>query len=342
LQRRVDDINARLNTLRIGERSVVEELIPAVRELLDADNAIFYTLAEQEQAWRVDRWHHAGEVAHVGALLENAVAASARPIVFYDPRSPARWMRNRVIEVTHRIDRAGGPGSWLSWSVCQDVFRPARMEHHKHLRVLLCDGADLLGWLGTLVPEMPDLHHFRLLSALVPAFQRRLALERRLAEVPRALRALEVALDRIGAPAFIVDVRGVIREANPAARVLLDERRAEVAEAIADARAGRRNPLGIELTPITASGVPDAWLAILRGDSPDARIELAVSLAGARWTLTSRQRAVLERIVQGESNATIAANLNVSSRAIEMPVTALLDRAGVDSRSALVAAVLAY
>lgn len=338
---RVDEITARLDTLHVGERSVVAELVPAVRSLLGADNAIFYSLAERSHGWSVDRWHHDGDVMHVRDRLKSAVASSSGVIVFYNPRAPEPWMRNRVIEVTRQIERIEGPGSWMDWSVCKDVFRPAGMARHKHLRVLLCDGADLLGWLGTLVPEMPDQHHFRLLSALVPAFQRRLMLERRLFETPDTASALEVALDRIGAPAFIVNARGVIREANPAARVLLDERRAEVFAAIDDARKARPNPLRIELTPITANGEPNAWLAVLRGDAPDTRIELALARASSLWTLTPRQRTVLEQIVHGDSNVTIAANLDVSVRAVELHVTALLDRAGVDNRAALVAAVLA-
>lgn len=338
--RRIGEIEARLRTLHVGERSAVEELLPAVRELIGADNAIFYSLAEHEAGWHIARWHHAGDVAHVRDRLEAAVSSTDRVIVFYNPRAPAPWMRNRVIEVTQRIERAEGPGSWQDWSVCKDVFRPAGMAHHKHLRTLLCDGSDLLGWLGTLVPAIPHRHHFRLLSALVPGFQRRLTLERRLEQAPRTIRALEVAIARIGAPAFIVDARGIIREANAAARVLLDQRRAEIAAALADARAGRPNPLRFELTPVTANGLPNAWLAILRGDSSDAQLGRAVARADARWILTPRQRAVLERIVRGESNATIAANLDVSLRAIELHVTALLDRAGVDGRAALVAAVL--
>jgi len=338
---RIGEIKARLGTLRIGEGSAVAELMPAVRELLDADNAIFYSLAEQhDDSWRLDRWYHDGDAAHVRDLLGTAVASSTRSILFYNPRAPEVWMRNRVIEVTQRIERREGPGSWLDWSVCKDVFRPARMERHKHLRALLCDGSDLLGWLGTLVPDMPERHHFELLSALVPAFQRRMVLERRLVDVPRTFRALDVALERIGAPAFIVDARGVIRAPNAAARVVLDGRRAEIAEAIAAAHSGRAHPLRIELTPIAANGMHDAWLATLRVDASDARMAQALTRARERWALTPRQQVVLERIIDGESTATIAASLDITARAVELHVTALLERADVESRAALVAAVL--
>jgi hypothetical protein len=55
---RIREIEARLSSLRIGERSAVEEAISAVRELIGADNAIFYSLAETDAGWSIDRWHH--------------------------------------------------------------------------------------------------------------------------------------------------------------------------------------------------------------------------------------------------------------------------------------------
>jgi DNA-binding NarL/FixJ family response regulator len=45
-------------------------------------------------------------------------------------------------------------------------------------------------------------------------------------------------------------------------------------------------------------------------------------------------------VVNGTPNTTIATMLRVSVRAVELHVTKLLDRAGVDSRAALVAHVL--
>jgi DNA-binding CsgD family transcriptional regulator len=60
----------------------------------------------------------------------------------------------------------------------------------------------------------------------------------------------------------------------------------------------------------------------------------------ARWGLTPRQREVLGRVAGGDATGTIAAALGISERAIEMHLTALFDRVGVDSRAALVARVL--
>jgi DNA-binding NarL/FixJ family response regulator len=59
-----------------------------------------------------------------------------------------------------------------------------------------------------------------------------------------------------------------------------------------------------------------------------------------RWQLTPRQGEVLGLVSRGLANATIAAALGCGDRAVELHLTALFDRAGVESRAALVARVL--
>lgn len=338
---RVAEISAELDTLRIGGRSAIDEVLPAVRRLLDVDNMAVYSLTEQIRGWVYERWHDVGDLAQLKAPVQRLLGGAPRDIVFYDPRCPDAWMRNRVIDATAWIDRAG-PGTWLRSQLCREVFEPVGLQHHRHVRVLLCNGVELLGWFGTILPGRPARHHYRLLGALVPAMRRRMTIERRLAEAPRTHRALEGALAALGAPAFVVTGAGIVREANAAGRALADRNRVELFAAIANARAGRPDPMHIELTPVTATGAPPAWLAIVRRESPDARLAAALATAGGRWSLTPRQRTVLAHVARGDTNATIAAHLGVSTRAVELHVTALLARAGVDSRAALVAAVLVW
>ncbi|MGE5181252.1 MAG: LuxR C-terminal-related transcriptional regulator, partial [Acidobacteriota bacterium] len=87
-------------------------------------------------------------------------------------------------------------------------------------------------------------------------------------------------------------------------------------------------------------GAPIGWLAIAAARSRDARLTEAVAVASARWRLSARQQQVLAAVVRGDPTTTIAANLGVSERAIELHITALFDRAGVASRAALVSLVL--
>jgi DNA-binding CsgD family transcriptional regulator len=334
---RVAEMSAELDTVRIGARSAVDDIVSPVRELLDVDNAAIYAFADATVGLSYERWHGAGDINRIKAPFLSACRSLGG--VFYDPRCPQAPLRNRVVDAITWIDRAG-PETWLRSPLCRTAFVPLGLQHHRHLRVLVCDGAELLGWFGTILPGRPARRHARLLAALVPALRRRLIVERRLAAGPRALGALDAALAKIGAPAFVITARGVICEANAAGRALLDRDRTAVVTAIENVRARRPDPLRIELTPIAAHGGPAAWLAIVSGDSPGARIEHAIAAAACRWELTPRQRAVLEQLARGHANATIAMHLGVSTRAVELHVTALLDRAGVDSRAALVAAVL--
>jgi len=56
-----------------------------------------------------------------------------------------------------------------------------------------------------------------------------------------------------------------------------------------------------------------------------------------RWKLTPRQVDALERVVQGDSNKEISAQLGCALRTIELHVSALLERSGQPSRAALIA-----
>ena len=95
-----------------------------------------------------------------------------------------------------------------------------------------------------------------------------------------------------------------------------------------------------ELTRLREHGVGDHWLAVLRGPTHDPRIARAIALAASRFRLTPRQREVLHLVLRGDANTTIAAALTISERAVEQHVSAMFDRAAVNSRAALVAAVL--
>jgi DNA-binding NarL/FixJ family response regulator len=60
-----------------------------------------------------------------------------------------------------------------------------------------------------------------------------------------------------------------------------------------------------------------------------------VRMAAARWRLTARQQEVLELLARGLTNAIVADTLAISERTVEFHVTAILDKAGADSRMSL-------
>ncbi|HEY3356584.1 MAG TPA: LuxR C-terminal-related transcriptional regulator, partial [Polyangia bacterium] len=99
-----------------------------------------------------------------------------------------------------------------------------------------------------------------------------------------------------------------------------------------------RSPLFRSLLPWIAVG----YERVARGARVDDRDGSAqVAQAARAWGLTRRQREVLVRVVQGMANKEVAADLGCSVRAVEVHLTRLFGRAGVTSRTALLARVWA-
>lgn len=169
---------------------------------------------------------------------------------------------------------------------------------------------------------------------------RRLSIDRRLDTASSSAAALRAALSYLGAPALVLAADGRILEVNDAAHALLTTSRDDLNESLRSALAGHTGPMAFEMTRLVDHGTPASWLAVLRMDRREARIATAVAAATAWWGLTRRQGEVLDWVVRGHDNITIAVELGISGRAVELHVTAMFDRAGVESRTALVAKVL--
>lgn len=80
----------------------------------------------------------------------------------------------------------------------------------------------------------------------------------------------------------------------------------------------------------------------LDGSTHADLLQGCIDRVAALWTLTPRQRGVLGCIVRGHKNRDIGRELGISERTVEVHVSAILDRAGMESRSALVAATLLH
>lgn len=336
----VRELSEELGTIRIGRGPTgIAGVLPAARRLLECESLLVLSPLERVTGWDIERFEHDNFPdgpdfrARFLAFFETA----PRRYAWYDASRPEPEQRNRVIDALDLVP----PEEFEVSRIYREVIEPSGLGRHHQPRVLVCDGASLLGWFGSFHPVGFDSRQKRLLAALVPAVQERLRMERQLALTTRARAVLEQALEQIGAPAFVVGARGQLLEASSAALALFESRRSEVLEAVADAIAGRPTSIALELTKIAEPGTPACYLAIVRGGSADVRIASAVFAAASRWTLTPRQREVLELVVRGVATPTIAAQLGVSARAIELHLTALFDRACVDNRSALISAVLA-
>ncbi|MDB4960827.1 MAG: Transcriptional regulator, LuxR family [Myxococcales bacterium] len=337
---RVKDLRHELETVRLGVGDVMDDVLPAVRELLDVETVSLYSVREVADGLDLGIFHQVGGGRDVGGVFHQAVRKTARSSVFcYDLFRPPANQRNRVLESTAWVDRHV-PGTFAASRIYREVLEPLRLHRHKHLRALVCDGPALLAWFGAVHPDDPTPRQTKALAALVPAMRRRLILAERLASTPRVHAALGAALESLGAAAFILGPRGSILERNTAGAALLDASRPEVTAAIAEALARQQSTDLVELVPVRDRGIAAHHLAIMRGHPVEARILACVRRCAMGWELTTRQSQVLDLVVRGMANASIAATLSTGSRAIELHVTALLDRAGLDSRAALVARVL--
>ncbi|HET9991563.1 MAG TPA: LuxR C-terminal-related transcriptional regulator [Kofleriaceae bacterium] len=336
----VRDIAEELGTIRLDRPgSGIADVLPAARRALECESLLVLSPLERITGWDIERFDHDNfpDGPEFRDRFLRFFATAPRRYAWYDASRPEPEQRNRLIDALAMI-----PPSELEVSrIYREVVEPSGLHRHRQPRVLVCDGASLLGWFGSFHPVPFDARQNRMLVALVPPVQARLRMERQLAHTTRARAVLEQALEHIGAPAFVVGAAGQVLEASSSALALFETRRAELTAAIADAVAGRPTSLPLEVTRIAEPGTPVSYLAIVRAGSSDARIANAVLAASVRWTLTPRQREVLDLVVRGIATPTIAAQLGVSARAIELHLTALFDRASVDNRSALISAVLA-
>lgn len=330
----VKAIAAELGSFRPGF-AAIDAVLPRIHALLATDRVVVLSPVMRTDQWTLERLHTCGfsDVPRAHATITQFFREAPRRYAWYDAANPEPTQRNRLVEAHVLIK----PGELERSLIFQRWLYPARLHAHRQPRVLLCEGSTLLAWFGAFHDGPVEERHRALLRRMIEPMRRRLALERRLDIAGQAMLSLEVALEQIGAPAWLVDDRAAIRDCNDAARALLASRGREIREALGAARAGSPSPF--ELIAIDVPGLPSWCLAVWR-EHRDARIASAVAAAARCWELSAKQARVLEHLVRGNANVTIALELGVSERAIELHVSKLLERASVPNRSALVAAVL--
>lgn len=335
---RLDELTSELAVLRVGAPSAIRRILPEVRVFAELESMLCMCPVERTTGWAVERFDcdnftNDTKFRQVAtAFLERA----PRRFGWFDPIRPEAGQRNVVLDLGILVSR-----SELESSVAYaEVLVPMRLHKTHQIRALICDGASLLAWFGAFHPAPADTRQQEIMIAMIPAMRRRLVLERRLAATPMMTAALEAALDQLGAPAFVVNAAGRVFEANQPGKALLETRRTEVSAALQAAIAKRPATMSFELTLCREHGTADHWLAILRTRNSDVRVARALSLAVKKLRLTGRQRDVLELLLRGETNTTMATTLGISERAVEQHVSAMLDRGDVENRSALIALVL--
>jgi DNA-binding CsgD family transcriptional regulator len=352
-------IGEELATVRLDGPSAASVILPQVRTLLRGEVASVHRLREAPTGWGLDLLRidadagaRARALSHTFTHFVGRSAASSATSVFLRCVPAQRDCVVRPIDEPTRE-------AYEETVFYKDVAHPDDPADQQPLRVQVCEGSSLLAWFGVLaepriVPsqtvspceanlawlgvfsESAGRREATLLTALVPALQRRLSFDRRIQDAPRKCGALEAALELLAVPAFVLGRAGAVHEASSSGRALFDSSPA-VGRSLRDAALRRPCALDVGLTPLR--GEAGGFLALVR--SPLDTVRSRCALAATRWSLSRRQTDVLVGVADGLGNAAIAAKLDIALRTVEFHVTAVFDRAGVHTRAALVASLLA-
>jgi DNA-binding CsgD family transcriptional regulator/PAS domain-containing protein len=297
--------------------------------------------------------------ARARAVIDRFLTGRGLDVVSYNPLKPEPWQRNRLVQAgsisrrtPYRLRLDAGPRAGLvshpkanaaaaaGVRFERDVYGKLGVGGHDTLRVLLCEGPSLLGWLGVLQPEVPTTRQREILRALVAPLRARLIVERLLGEATLFGPALSVALEEVPGAAWLLDGVGRVAHANAAGRAMLARDGASLRESLRTARAEGARPPAFRIMPIKVGDRVHGHLAFAPVAPAAPRDGGAVARAAARFGFTPGQTRVLERLAEGFTNAAIAAHLGLAERTVESHITGMLDRAQLASRSALLVTVL--
>ena len=149
-----------------------------------------------------------------------------------------------------------------------------------------------------------------------------------------AAHALTALLGKLEVPIFVARRDGTVRYASALGQVRQKADPSALEQELRAVIGGERQRSGWSCTPL---GLDDWFL--LQAPANDA-IQSCIDRARARFGLTPRQREVVDLLVGGATNQTIAMLLNITPRTVEVHLSAIYDRAGVDNRTSLVSLVL--
>ncbi|MFP2901624.1 helix-turn-helix transcriptional regulator [Corallococcus sp. 4LFB] len=360
-QRLLQELEGLLEGLEPGSEAL-PAVLAALRGALRAERTAAYGVDVGP-----DRFHTAF-VYGVGfpqpsSVLSEAFDASLPPagsrFGYFDPARPPLAQRNRAMRFSPlgmpeplRALPITGEGEGPLWErlglseaewehartqlagSAANLYRRLGLEHLAQLRVLVCEGDMMLGWVGAFRAEPFTEREQRLLQALTPAIQRRMAMDRRLRRGgllgPPWARRWRCWAARVGRH---VQRPGDARQQGGAGAVGAGLAGAGGAGARVSAEPAGHGA-ALLLRPAAHAGAAGPLPGA--GPRPPDGADVAPAGADQRWGLTAREAQVLEHVVQGETNKAIALHLGCAERTVEVHVTHLLNKAQVESRSALI------
>lgn len=307
-ERQLASLAAGLEVIRPGEDGLAGGLLEAL-EAIGIERPHTYMWHERAERVVIDAGF--GRHFDVHGLVSRYPAEDVNlaRVVRYDPRRVVPEQVNRAV----LLEQIAPPEHVARLRVLLKPYVPGM---HDQLRVLLCEGTTMLGWVGGFARRPFTEVDRERLQRLVPVMQRRLVFRTRLDEAGLLKAALDVALEALPGPSLILDEKKRVVHRGASAGAV-------------------RPDAPMELTPIESNGVPRHYLATVK--RPARPLDLR--RVKRRHGLTEREAAVLSAVVSGATNRAIAGRLAVSERTVEVHLERLLEKTGTESRASLVARV---
>jgi DNA-binding CsgD family transcriptional regulator len=329
---RLREMEAELGCIRESTASALEWVAEPLRALLGADKALTIAYAQKADGLAVIAGAAVGISSEIYPFLERWLVDAPVEWAAYNPVRPEPSQRNVALsnfDIARITNLAATP-------VVAEVYPKFGLSHDGLLRVVVCDGPSLLGYLSFFQPRAFEARQQRLLARLVPALRRRLSRERLMTMAASTRLLLDAAISEIPATTFVVSERGTVLEANGVGKLWLTRSGLDGRRALRDAvlSPGRDSRSSFRVTKVTSLGVATRYLvvAITTAQSLDA-----VRGAALRWGLTPREIDVLVALVEGMPTRTIAAQMGISERTVEAHLTSLFEKAQVETRAEVVA-----
>lgn len=353
---RVRALRRSLQRIDTSSSRALDGLLPPLREALDTDRVLVYAVRPESPGWSFAFLQTLGFPLSDTRLIESIepLFRSYHRFALFDPGRPEKTQRNEPVETPSwkSLVEEGLPAAIAGMPIpaaekqerislarrLSNAVLPWEVYTMHTARMLVCDGPDLLAWVGGYQPEAYHPRYFAVLRALLPALQQRLRLERRLGILGEPVDPLlDATLEHVAGPAFVTDLEGRLVTANTAGRQRYDADRSGTAALL---RRPSQPPPGVRVSvnEVVTRGARGMRLVVV--SEPAAPVIHRTRRAARHHGLTPRQTEVLQLLADGASNLRIAHTLGCAERTAEVHVAAVLAKFGCATRAAVIAQAL--
>lgn len=327
--RRMRELAGDLATVNEGGPPALSWIVPALRDLLDAQKAAACVYAQRGdglclERGCVDKIADGLVPATDSFLADKTVGWTAFNAMRPEPKQRNVALTLSEVKLTTGVQTA---------SILTDVYARFGLLRDDQLRVLVCEGPSLLAWIGLFQSAPFEARQKRMLAHLIPAIHRRLSMERLLRQAPGTRALLDAALEAIPAPVVVLDGRGALLEANAAGAGWLAGDRAGHRELLRQAIRGRAVPGMFQVTAVKMNPAVTRYLVVFKGDPSTAHAWRTASFA---WGFSKRESQVFALLARGLTNRAVAADLAIAERTVEAHLTSMFEKAQVETRAELV------